>query len=305
LSKTIITAAITGAIHTPGMSPYLPISPEEIVEDAVRACEAGAAVVHIHARDPKDGRPSADVELMKGIVSEIKERSDVIICITTGGSIGMPLEDRIASIPALKPELASCNAGSINFVIEPAARKLKPVYEWELPYLNGTKDLIFSNTFLSFERYINEMYNVGAMPEFEVYDVGMINNLAYFLNEGILRKPIYIQFVMGILGGIPASVENLVFMLKTAREQLGDFNWSVAAAGRNQFIMTTAALTLGGNVRVGLEDNLYLAPKVLAKSSAEQVMKIRGIAEALFKEIATPDEAREILGLKGKSEVAF
>lgn len=305
MSKTIITAAITGAIHTPGMSPYLPISPEEIVEDAVRACEAGAAVVHIHARDPKDGRPSADVELMKGIVSEIKERSDVIICITTGGSIGMPLEDRIASIPALKPELASCNAGSINFVIEPAARKLKPVYEWELPYLNGTKDLIFSNTFLSFERYINEMYNVGAMPEFEVYDVGMINNLAYFLNEGILRKPIYIQFVMGILGGIPASVENLVFMLKTAREQLGDFNWSVAAAGRNQFIMTTAALTLGGNVRVGLEDNLYLAPKVLAKSSAEQVMKIRGIAEALFKEIATPDEAREILGLKGKSEVAF
>jgi len=305
LSKTIITAAITGAIHTPGMSPYLPISPEEIVEDAVRACEAGAAIVHIHARDPKDGRPSADVELMKGIVSEIKERSDVIICITTGGSIGMPLEDRIASIPALKPELASCNAGSINFVIEPAARKLKPVYEWELPYLNGTKDLIFSNTFLSFERYINEMYNVGAMPEFEVYDVGMINNLAYFLNEGILRKPIYIQFVMGILGGIPASVENLVCMLKTAREQLGDFNWSVAAAGRNQFIMTTAALTLGGNVRVGLEDNLYLAPKVLAKSSAEQVMKIRGIAEALFKEIATPDEAREILGLKGKSEVAF
>lgn len=305
MSKTIITAAITGAIHTPGMSPYLPISPEEIVEDAVRACEAGAAIVHIHARDPKDGRPSADVELMKGIVSEIKERSDVIICITTGGSIGMPLEDRIASIPALKPELASCNAGSINFVIEPAARKLKPVYEWELPYLNGTKDLIFSNTFLSFERYINEMYNVGAMPEFEVYDVGMINNLAYFLNEGILRKPIYIQFVMGILGGIPASVENLVCMLKTAREQLGDFNWSVAAAGRNQFIMTTAALTLGGNVRVGLEDNLYLAPKVLAKSSAEQVMKIRGIAEALFKEIATPDEAREILGLKGKSEVAF
>jgi uncharacterized protein (DUF849 family) len=305
LSKTIITAAITGAIHTPGMSPYLPISPEEIVEDAVRACEAGAAVVHIHARDPKDGRPSADVELMKGIVSEIKERSDVIICITTGGSIGMPLEDRIASIPALKPELASCNAGSINFVIEPAARKLKPVYEWEVPYLNGTKDLIFSNTFLSFERYINEMYNVGAMPEFEVYDVGMINNLAYFLNEGILRKPIYIQFVMGILGGIPASVENLVFMLKTAKDLLGDFNWSVAAAGRNQFTMTTAALTLGGNVRVGLEDNLYLAPKVLAKSSAEQVTKIRGIAEALFKEIATPDEAREILGLKGKSEVAF
>jgi len=256
-------------------------------------------------RDPKDGRPSADVELMKGIVSEIKERSDVIICITTGGSIGMPLEDRIASIPALKPELASCNAGSINFVIEPAARKLKPVYEWEVPYLNGTKDLIFSNTFLSFERYINEMYNVGAMPEFEVYDVGMINNLAYFLNEGILRKPIYIQFVMGILGGIPASVENLVFMLKTAKDLLGDFNWSVAAAGRNQFTMTTAALTLGGNVRVGLEDNLYLAPKVLAKSSAEQVTKIRGIAEALFKEIATPDEAREILGLKGKSEVAF
>lgn len=305
MSKTIITAAITGAIHTPGMSPHLPITPDEIVEDAVRACEAGAAIVHIHARDPKDGRPSADVDLMKGIVSEIKKKCDVIICITTGGSIGMPLDQRIASIPALKPELASCNAGSINFVIEPAARKLNPVYDWEVPYLNGTKDLIFSNTFHSFERYINEMYKVGAMPEFEVYDVGMINNLAYFLNEGILKRPIYIQFVMGILGGIPASVENLIFMLKTAKNQLGDFNWSVAAAGRNQFTMTTAALTLGGNVRVGLEDNLYLAPKVLAKSSAEQVTKIRGIAEALFKEIASPDEARSILGLKGKSEVAF
>jgi len=305
LSKTIITAAITGAIHTPGMSPYLPITPAEIVEDAVKACEAGAAIVHIHARNPEDGRPSADVELMKGIVSEIKKRSDVIICITTGGSIGMPLNDRIASIPALKPELASCNAGSINFVIEPAARKLKPMYEWEVPYLNGTKDLIFSNTFLSFERYVDEMYKVGAMPEFEVYDVGMINNLAYFLNEGILKKPIYIQFVMGILGGIPASVENLVYLLKTAKDQLGDFNWSVAAAGRNQFTMTTAALTLGGNVRVGLEDNLYLAPKILARNSAEQVTKIRGIAEALFKEIASPDEARLILGLKGRSEVAF
>lgn len=305
MAKIIITAAITGAIHTPGMSPYLPLSPEEIIQDAVLACEAGASVVHIHARNPENGEPTSDIGLMERIVSEIKEKSDVAICITTGGKIGMSIEERIMAIPVLQPELASCNAGSINFMIEPAAKKLTARFDWEIPYLQGTKNLVFSNTFTSLESYVEAMNDAGTRPEFEVYDIGMINNIAHLLREGVVRRPVYIQFVMGILGGIPATVENLVYMVRTAKEQLGEFNWSVAAAGRHQMNLTTAALTLGGNVRVGLEDNLYLRPKVLAKSSAEQVTLIRGIAEALGHEIASPEEARLILGLKGKDAVNF
>lgn len=305
MRKIIITAAITGAVHTPGMSPYLPITQKEIIDDAVKAKEAGASVVHIHARNPENGEPTSDINLLKEIVSGIKEKCDVAICITTGGQIGMSLEERIAAIPVLKPELASCNAGSINFVLEPSAKKLKPKFSWEKLFLEGTKDLIFSNTFKSLEYYVEEMNRVNTRPEFEVYDIGMINNIAHFVKEGVIRKPIYLQFVMGILGGIPATVENLVFMVKTAKEQLGEVNWSVAAAGKHQFPITTAALTMGGNVRVGLEDNLYLKPKVLAKSSAEQVTQIREIAQGLGFEIASPDEARSILGLKGKNEVNF
>ncbi|PKM86993.1 MAG: 3-keto-5-aminohexanoate cleavage protein [Firmicutes bacterium HGW-Firmicutes-12] len=304
--KVIITAAITGAIHTPSMSPYLPITPEQIINDAVGAHEAGASVVHIHARCPETGRPSSDLKLIQEIVSGIKQRSNVVICITTGAGLGMTLEERISAIPKLKPELASCNAGSVNFVLQRAAEKIKnPKYDWELPYLENTYDFVFSNTFKGIDYFVRTMNDNDTKPEFEIYDVGMINNIAYFLEKGLLKSPVYLQFVMGILGGIPATVDNLVYLLKTAKELIGDFSWSCAAAGRYQFKLTTAALALGGNVRVGLEDNLFVRPGVMAKSSAEQVIQIRQIANNLGLEAATPEEARTILSLKGISKVAY
>lgn len=305
-NKIIITAAVTGATHTPSLSPYFPTTPEQIIEDAVKAHEAGAAVVHVHARNPEDGKPTPDIGIMKQIVSTIKKQCDAVVCITTGGSLLMSKEQRLAPAVELKPELASCNAGSVNFVFSDLATKLKnPKYDWEVPYLQGTYDLIFSNTFAGMEYYIETMNTYDIRPEFEVYDVGMINNIAYFYNRGIVKKPIYLQFVMGILGGIPATVENLAYLVKTAREQIGDFVWSCAAAGKAQFPLVTAALTMGGNARVGLEDNVYLRPGVLAKSSAEQVIQLKEIAERLGLEIAGPEEARKILGLKGIDKVNY
>ena len=305
-NKIIITAAVTGATHTPSLSPYFPATPEQIIEDAVKAHEAGAAVVHVHARNPEDGKPTPDIGIMKQIVSTIKKQCNAVGCITTGGSLLMSKEQRLAPAVELKPELASCNAGSVNFVFSDLATKLKnPKYDWEVPYLQGTYDLIFSNTFAGMEYYIETMNRYDIRPEFEVYDVGMINNIAYFYNKGIVKKPIYLQFVMGILGGIPATVENLAYLVKTAREQIGDFVWSCAAAGKAQFPLVTAALTMGGNARVGLEDNVYLRPGVLAKSSAEQVIQLKEIAERLGLEIAGPEEARKILGLKGIDKVNY
>lgn len=306
--KVIITAAITGGIHTPTMSPYLPVTPQQIIDDAIGAYEAGAAIVHIHGRSNAEGKPTPSLDIMEEIISGIKKRCNVVICITTGGSLGMTLEQRIAAVPMFKPELASCNAGSVNFVLTPAAETVKkfgPKYEWEIPYLEGTYDMIFANTYKGMEHYITTMNENAVRPEFEVYDVGMINNISYFLRKGFIERPIYIQFVMGILGGIPATVDNLAYLLKTAREQLGEFNWSVAAAGRYQFPMTAVGLAMGGNVRVGLEDNLYLRPGVLAKSSGEQVTQIKEIAERLGLESATPDDARGILDLKGIEQVNF
>ncbi len=306
MKKTIITSAITGGIHTPGMSEYLPITPEQIINDALTAYEAGAAVVHIHARNPEDGRPTSDIGLFRQIAAGIKEKSDLIVCVTTGGGLGMTIEERLRPVTELKPELASCNAGSINFVLAPAAKKLKPKYDWEVPYLESTEDLIFSNTFKGIKSYVQTMYANDTVPEFEVYDVGMINNLAYFKQVGVIDRPIYLQFVMGILGGIPAETDNLAFMVKKAYQLLGDsFEWSVAAAGKNQFPITTAALSMGGHVRVGLEDNLYLRPKVLAKNSGEQVAQMKQIIEATGGQVATPEEARKILNAKGKALVAF
>lgn len=304
--KFILTAAITGAIHTPSMSPYLPLTPQQIIDEAVGAYEAGAAVVHIHARCPETGRPSSDLNVMQEIVSGIKKRADVVICITTGAGLGMTLDERLAVVPRFKPELASCNAGSVNFVLQRAVEKIKNYkYDWELPYLQNTYDFVFTNTFRGIEYYIRTMEENGTKPELEIYDVGMINNVAYFVEKGLLKTPVYLQFVLGILGGIPPSAENLLHMLRTAKEQLGDFIWSCAAAGRHQFNLTTIALTLGGHVRVGLEDNLYLRPGVLAKSNAEQVALAREIANNLGFETATPEEARTILGLKGISKVAY
>lgn len=307
-NKIWITAAMTGGIHTPTMSPYLPVTTQQIIDDAVGAYDAGAAVVHIHARFPDDGKPTSDINRIREIVAGIKKRCDVIICITTGGALGMTLEERLAPIPDLRPELASLNSGSINFVLAPAAnavKKLGAKHAWEVPYLESTSDFVFSNTFRALEKYTVTMNDVNTRPEFEVYDVGMINNIAHFIKTGVVRTPPYIQFVMGILGGIPATADNLVHLVRTAKEQIKEFHWSVAAAGRFQFPMAAVAMAMGGNVRVGLEDNLYLRPGQLAKSSAEQVLQAREMMKMLGLELASANEVRATMGLKGKDQVGF
>lgn len=298
--KIFITAALTGAVHVPSMSPYLPITPQQIIDDAVRAYEAGAAVVHLHTRNPETGEPDARLELMGEVLEGIKERCDVICCVTTGASQLMSLEERLAPIPAFEPELASCNAGSVDFVLADIAKKIPDGFGWEKPYLLRTRGSVFSNSFDSLEEYVNTMNAHGTRPEFEVYDAGMINNIAYFVREGVIKTPVYLQFVLGITGGLPATVQNLVFLYETACRQLGKFHWSVAGAGRHQMAMAATSLALGGNVRVGLEDNLYLKPGVLAKSSGEQVAAVREMAHTMGLEVATSSEVRELLGLKGK-----
>lgn len=306
MNKRIITAAITGSIHTPGMSPYLPITPDEIVEEAVRAFNAGAAVAHIHARDPETGLPSSDVSLYQDIAARVKTRCNIILCITTGGGLGMTTEQRVRAIPALKPELASCNFGSLNFALFHALETYKEFkFPWEQQYLLASEDAIFPNTFKMLREMLPIFQENETQPELEIYDVGMINNAAFMLHRGQLKKPVYMQFVMGILGGIQPTPNNLMFMYNTARELIGDFNWSVCAAGRQQFNMCTVSLIMGGNARVGLEDNLYLEKGTKAKSNAEQVEKIIRIARELGLEPASPDEARQILGLKGQAKVAF
>jgi len=306
MSKRIITAAITGSIHTPTMSPHLPITPDQIADEAVRAYEAGAAVAHIHARNPETGKPSADVNLYREIVAKIKSRCNIILCITTGGGLGMTVEQRVAAIPLLKPELASFNFGSLNFALFHALETYKDFqFDWERGYLAMTEDFILPNTFKTMNEFSRIFQENGTQPELEVYDVGMLNNVAFMLESGRLKKPIYLQFVMGILGGIVASPENLLFMFNTAKDAIGDFAWSVCAAGRHQFNMCTLSLVMGGNARVGLEDNLYLERGVKATSNAQQVQKIVRIARELGLEPATPDEARQMLGLKGLDKVAY
>lgn len=296
-NKIIITAAITGAVHIPSMSEYLPITPEQIIDEAVAANKAGAAVVHLHARDPKTGQPTNDPELMKVIVDGVRSKCDVVIGVTTGGAIGMSIEERLASIPAVNAELASCNAGSVNFCFSTIADKIKePKFDWEIPFVKNTYTVPFANTFQNIEDYITVMNRYGTKPEFEVYEVGMISNIAYFVKKGLLKGPVYIQFVLGVMGGLPATVDNLLFLYNTAKNLLGDdFVWSCAAAGREEFDITTAAIILGGNARVGLEDNLYISNGVLAKSNAELVSRVKTITENLNREIATPDEARKVL----------
>lgn len=302
MPKTIITAAITGAIHTPSMSPYLPITPEQIADHAVGAWEAGAAVVHIHARNPKTGHPSSDMDVFGEILERIRSRCDVVICATTGAGLGMTPEERVKVVSAHGPELASFNAGSINFGLFDIPARMSITewkYDWELPYLEMTKDFVFRNTFKSLEEFPQIFERYGTRAEAEVYDSGMINNLRYLVDRGFLRTPVYMQFVLGIMGAMPASVENLLFLLHTAQRAFGkDFVWSVCAAGKFQMSMCTAGLLLGGNVRVGLEDSLWLEKGVRAKTSAEQVTKIRRIAHELGITAATPDEARDILGLR-------
>lgn len=299
MSKVIITAAITGAVHIPSMSEYLPITPQQIIDEAVAANQAGAAVVHLHARDPKTGQPTGSPELMKKIADGIRASCDVVIGITTGGAIGMSSEERLAAVPVCQAELASCNAGSINFCFSPIADKIsEPKFDWEIPFVKNTYQVTFTNTFQGIDDYIRIMNENNTKPEFEVYDVGQISNIAYFVKQGVLKSPVYLQFVLGIMGGIPATLDNLLFLYNTAKKVLGDnFVWSCAAAGKDQFDLTTAAMLLGGNVRVGLEDNLYISRGVLAKSNAEPVAKVKSIAALLGRETATPDEARAILGV--------
>jgi uncharacterized protein (DUF849 family) len=288
------------------MSDHLPITPQQIVDEAVGAYEAGAAVCHIHARNPETGVPVPDVNLMKEIITKIKSRCNIVICITTGGGLGMTTEQRVAPVTLYQPELASFNAGSINFALFPVIPRYKEwKFEWEKQYLGMTEDFIFANTFKSMKEYCAKFNEVGTKPEFEIYDSGMVNNVAFMIQAGYIKKPVYIQFVMGVLGGITPSPENLMFLVDYAKRQIGDFEFSVCVAGRAQFPICTQSLLIGGNVRVGLEDNVYLEKGRMAKSNAEQVAKIARIARELGIEPATPDEARKILRLKGFDKVNF
>jgi uncharacterized protein (DUF849 family) len=306
MGKRIITAALTGSIHTPSMSPHLPFTPEQLIEEAVAVYNAGGAVAHIHVRDPETGMPNADQDIYREIAAEVKKRCDIILCFTTGGKLGEPVENRVKVASNLEPELTSLNAGSLNFAlfhIVDGVQEWK--YDWEKSYLEGTEDFIFPNTFKTMRQYIEIMNEHGAKPELEIYDAGMINNVAFLINKGVIKPPVYLQFVMGILGGIPGTIENLVFLLETARRQIGDFEFSVCAAGKQQFPMCTASLLMGGHARVGLEDNLYLEKGILAKSNAEQVTKLIRIAREFGIELATPEEARKILHLKGLDKVNY
>ena len=304
--KTIITAAVTGSIHTPTMSPYLPVTPQQIADDAVAAFEAGAAVVHVHGRNPETGQPTPDLEVMREIVRKIKARCNAVICITTGGGLGMTVEQRVAPVTLYRPEMASLNGGSMNFALFQALDKFKEFkHDWEPQYLAMTEDLIFPNTFKSIREFCRIFLLNETKPEFEIYDAGMVNNLAVLIQRGHIKRPVYLQFVMGVLGGITPSPENLMFLLDYARKLIGEFEFSVCVAGRAQFPICTQSILLGGHCRVGLEDNLFLEKGQLAKSNAEQVAKMARIIRELGSEPATPDEARQILGLKGLNRVNF
>ncbi len=307
MEKFIISAAVTGAIHTPTMSPHLPITPDEIAEDAKRAYDAGAAVIHVHARDPETGQPSADSALFGEILQKIRAKCDAVVCTSTGGGLGMPVEQRVAVVKTYSPELASLNAGSLNFALFPILDKIKEFkHEWEAPYLQMTEDFIFPNTFKTLREFNAYFVEEGTKPEFEIYDVGMLSNLAFLISSGKVQKPVYLQFVLGILGGLPATVNNLVYLHNTAKDLFGeDFVWSVCAAGKTQFTMCNLALLMGGFTRVGLEDNLYLEKGRMAESSGEQVEKIVRIAKEHGLAPASPQEARQILGLKGADNTKF
>jgi uncharacterized protein (DUF849 family) len=306
--KVVITCAVTGSIHTPTMSPYLPLTPDEVARDAIAASEAGAAILHLHARDPKDGRPTPDPNVFMQFLPRIKQASNAVVNITTGGGHGMTLEERLAAPLRAKPEMCSLNMGSMNFGLYPMLDRYKDwKYEWERQHLEMTRDFIFRNTFKDIERILKDLgEGCGTRFEFECYDVGHLYNLAHFLDRGLIKPPLFVQTIFGILGGIGADPENLMHMKRIADKLFGDsYAWSILAAGRHQMPLITMGAIMGGNVRVGLEDSLWLGRGQLAKSNAEQVSRIRAIVENLSLEIATPDEARELLHLKGGDAVAF
>jgi len=307
-NKVIITCAITGGIHTPTMSDALPYRPKDIAAQSIAAAEAGAAILHLHARDPKDGRPTPDPAVFMRFLPRIKQATDAVINVTTGGGLGMTLEQRLAAPLAAKPEMCSLNMGSMNFALFPLADRYTTwKYEWEERYLRTTDDFIFRNTFRDIERILKILGEEhGTRFEHECYDVGHLYNLAHFVDRKFVRPPFFVQLIFGILGGIGAEMRNLMFMKETADRLFGDdYRWSVLAAGRAQIPFATQSAMMGGAVRVGLEDSLYIGRGKLASSNAEQVAKMRRILEELGREVATPAEARAMLALKGGDKVGF
>jgi uncharacterized protein (DUF849 family) len=307
-NKLIITCAVTGAVHTPTMSPHLPLTPRDIAAQAIEAAQAGAAILHLHARDPANGRPSADPAVFAQFLPAIREGTDAVINLTTGGSTSMTLEQRLAAPLRFRPEMASLNMGSMNFSIHPVASRITHwKHDWEQAYVEGTEDTIFRNTFRDIRRILKELgEGCGTRFEFECYDVGHLYSLAHFVDAGLVQPPFFIQTIFGILGGIGPDPENVGFMRQTANRLFGnDYHWSVLAAGRHQMPLLTHAAVMGANVRVGLEDSLFLERGRLATSNAEQVRKIRRILEELGHQVATPAEARDLLRLKGAQDVGF
>ena len=305
--KVIISCAVTGAIHTPSMSPHLPVTPDEIALSAIEAAEAGATILHLHARNPVDGRPTQDPDAFRAFLPRIKQATGAIINITTGGSPQMTVDDRIRPALELRPEVASLNMGSMNFGLYPMLNRFKEfAHDWERPYLEGSTARIFRNTFEDIERILTLCGANGTRFEFECYDTGHLYTLAHFLDRKLVKAPLLVQSVFGILGGIGAHPEDVAHMRRTADRLFGDaYVWSVLGAGRNQMPVAAMAAAIGGNVRVGLEDSLWIGPGRLAPSNAAQVRQVRAIIESLSLEVATPDEARAMLQLKGGAEVGF
>jgi uncharacterized protein (DUF849 family) len=306
--KVIITCAVTGAIHTPSMSPYLPITAQEIADAAIGAAEAGAAVVHLHARNPQDGRPDQTPEAFLPFVKVIKQRSNVVINLTSGGSPTMMVEERVRPAEVLKPEVASLNMGTMNFGLYPMIPRYKGKFkfDWEEPYLENSKKGMFKNTLADIEFILTTCAENGTRFEVECYDIGHLYTLKHFLDRGLIKKPLFIQSVFGILGGIGTHPEDVIMMKRTADRLFGDdYHWSVLGAGGSQMRIAAQALAMGGNVRVGLEDSLWIGAGKLAETNAQQVTQVRKIIEGLGLEVASPDDAREILSLKGGDKVAF
>ncbi|WP_283205327.1 3-keto-5-aminohexanoate cleavage protein [Cupriavidus pauculus] len=306
--KVIISCAVTGSAHVPSMSEYLPITPAEIRAQALEAAQAGAAILHLHARDPSDGRPTPKPEVFREFVPDIARETEAVINISTGGSTRMSLDERLAYARFARPEMCSLNMGSMNFSLHPIAEKMTSWrFDWEKEYVEGMEDMIFRNTFRDIKNILTEFRDHGTRFEFECYDVGHLYNLAHFVDAGLIKPPFFIQSVFGILGGIGSDPENLSIMRATADRLFGreNYHFSILGAGRHQMPLVTMGAILGGNVRVGLEDSVYLSKGVKARSNAEQVRKIRRILEELSFEIATPAEARQMLGLKGRDAVSF
>lgn len=306
--KAIITCAVTGAMHTPSMSDALPLTPEQIADQSVAAVEAGAAIVHLHARDPENGRPSGDPALFERFLPVIKQRTDAVLNITTGGGPAMTVQERLLAATRFRPELCSLNMGSMNFALFPAARKIREWrYDWEEAHVLGSEDVVFKNTFRDIAYILETLGAEGAKFEHECYDVGHLYNLAHFVDRGLVKPPFFVQMIFGVLGGIGPDLDNLVFMHRTAERLFGagNYQWSVLAAGRHQMPFLTQAALLGGHVRVGLEDSLFIGRNRLATSNAEQVAKIVRILAEMEIDPATPLEARAMLGLKGSDRVGF